>query len=1210
MSAPSSGLLVLGMHRSGTSVLARLLNLAGADLGARVSEGGRGNERGHWEDVFAVELHDRLLDAFGLRWSDPFGLPEGWRKSDAAGAARRSIAHYLSSDRRRHPMWVVKDPRLCLFADLWIDAAADVDLPLSAAVVVRHPLQVAHSLQVRDGIGLSPGLALWLDHAVGAFKAGARVSSCLLRHDDLLGHWREALAAVADLPGLDALDPERAKTGAEGFLDADLRHHSDVSGTLPAPIEDVWRLHEEPDPALRGRSAESIVTPVRALLQPLLQDWRSQQRSLWERVGNAEALLSPNAGALLRLPVEIAELRALHQAHHGQLTDAISSEIGVMQQAQVDSVQVAARLQADAAGFGLLSPRLEALESIVQSAQDRLIGAISGEIRNMQEAQSMAMERAALDIRQMGQARAEALEAIVDVQRELARTTAREADAHRELADAADRERNARDELAALQASSAEAASVRLGQRSQEEAQLASLRVELEEEKRCRAILASERERLLGVERQFEQLVRSRSWRLTRPLRALLRALRHGWSSADSARLAHWISRRPSLSRLLPGVFRARLAKAAAAAPDEVRPAVPHHVLAVALAPARDGVADVFVWAVIDWHFRTQRPQHLARALADKGHRVFYVSNNFAPASGSGFSVDALDESGRLFQVHLNLEPAASIYAGMPEAGQVEALLASMAELLSWTCTRQSLSFVQHPFWSRLARSLPNTRIVYDCMDHHSGFDNNAGSIIAAESDLAKSADLVVVTSDWLLDEMRDKARAVALVRNAAEYAFFSKRPDVVFAAPERRRIIGYYGAIAEWFDVELVRKVARAQPDCLVLLVGADTAGAGSSLSDLPNVCLTGEVPYADLPYWLYAFDVCLLPFRVIPLTLATNPVKVYEYLAAGKPVVSVDLPEMTQFGDLVLTAGDHSEFVARVAASLVEAGPDDDSRRRAFAAGQTWVHRAVALDTAVDAIVEPRVSVVVLAYNNLAYTEACLFSIEAYSDYSALEVIVVDNASTDGSREWFAQWEREGSAAGHVRRVILNDSNAGFSGGNNVGLAAATGEVLVILNNDTYVTPGWVRTLCAHLHADPTLGLIGPVTNNIGNEAKIDIAYADMEGMIAAAGAYTRAHPGGETTLDTAAFFCVAMPRKIYEMVGGLDEAFGVGFFEDDDYCRRVSAAGYRVACAEDVFVHHHLSASFDALGAAGKGELFARNKAIYEAKWGMWRPHGYRE
>ena len=95
----------------------------------------------------------------------------------------------------------------------------------------------------------------------------------------------------------------------------------------------------------------------------------------------------------------------------------------------------------------------------------------------------------------------------------------------------------------------------------------------------------------------------------------------------------------------------------------------------------------------------------------------------------------------------------------------------------------------------------------------------------------------------------------------------------------------------------------------------------------------------------------------------------------------------------------------------------------------------------------------------------------------------------------------------------------------------------------------------------------------------------------------------------LRTAAFFCVAMRREVFEAVGDLDEAFGIGFFEDDDYCRRIEAKGWRIACAEDVFVHHHLSGTFNKVPSAARQALFERNKAIYEAKWGAWIPHSYR-
>jgi GT2 family glycosyltransferase len=161
-------------------------------------------------------------------------------------------------------------------------------------------------------------------------------------------------------------------------------------------------------------------------------------------------------------------------------------------------------------------------------------------------------------------------------------------------------------------------------------------------------------------------------------------------------------------------------------------------------------------------------------------------------------------------------------------------------------------------------------------------------------------------------------------------------------------------------------------------------------------------------------------------------------------------------------------------------------------------------------------------------------------------------------------------------------------------------------MLNNDTYVTPGWVRTLYQHLKSDDTIGLIGPVTNNIGNEAKIDVHYNNMSEMHDISRKYTHNNLGKTFEIITAAFYCVMLPRATYEKIGPLDEIFGLGFFEDDDYCRRVEAAGLRIVCAEDVFIHHHLSASFLKLDKNIRKSLFNENKKKYEEKWGKWLPH----
>ena len=232
-----------------------------------------------------------------------------------------------------------------------------------------------------------------------------------------------------------------------------------------------------------------------------------------------------------------------------------------------------------------------------------------------------------------------------------------------------------------------------------------------------------------------------------------------------------------------------------------------------------------------------------------------------------------------------------------------------------------------------------------------------------------QQSDGVTVTSQWLHEWARDKGVATSILRNGCDYAHFSNRPSQIYQAAQSRPVIGYFGAIAEWFDVALVEKIAQTFQNCEVLLVGADTVGAGKTLGQWPNVRMLGERPYQELPFYLHSFDVCLLPFQRIPLTLATNPVKVYEYLCAGKEVVCTALPEVDQFGALVHKAADHDAFIAAIRVSLEQPGASDAQRaRKDFAQEQTPQHPAQELQACVQPLRLPPISVVVLTLHNWA--------------------------------------------------------------------------------------------------------------------------------------------------------------------------------------------------------------------------------------------------
>lgn len=613
---------------------------------------------------------------------------------------------------------------------------------------------------------------------------------------------------------------------------------------------------------------------------------------------------------------------------------------------------------------------------------------------------------------------------------------------------------------------------------------------------------------------------------------------------------------------------------------------------------------DYFLFGVINWHFRYQRPQQISSALSALGRRVFYISSDFYEDARPGFTCEALDTSGKLFQIKLFLNNPRVIYHTAPSEADLKQLRASMGQLLKWVDGRTSVSLIQHPFWFDIARVIPRTTVVYDCIDYHDGFGNNSQQIIDLENKTIDHSDILVVTSEWLNDFIGSRHENKMVIRNGCDFQFFSRHPEVVYRDRFGRKVIGYFGAIASWFDVDLVRYISEFFPDCCILLIGADTVKAREILFDRDNIEFVGEVEYSRLTEYLYSFDVAILPFKVLPLTLATNPVKVYEYLSSGCPVVSVDLPEMRFFDSCVDVATDSLQFVERIAENLSRGKTRAlMAKRKAFAEAQTWDSRARDLSGFVEKRrVCPKVSVIVVTYNNIELTRACLDSIDSYSAWDNLEVIVVDNGSTDSTVDFLSAWSDRSTA----RLFIDNRKNLGYSAANNIGLSHASGEFFVLLNNDTFVTPGWLHGLISHLRRDDGLGLVGPVTNNIGNEAKIKINYSSMDEMLRKSSDFTLRNLGHLLYLNNIAFFCVAFRRQVFNLVGGLDESFGLGFFEDDDYCRRVARHGLKIACAQDVFVHHHLSASFMKMDREERRQLFADNKSRFEKKWGRWEGH----
>lgn len=235
-------------------------------------------------------------------------------------------------------------------------------------------------------------------------------------------------------------------------------------------------------------------------------------------------------------------------------------------------------------------------------------------------------------------------------------------------------------------------------------------------------------------------------------------------------------------------------------------------------------------------------------------------------------------------------------------------------------------------------------RVVYYCVDEFSefnGYDREA--TLAAERRMAAKSDLVVTTSQSLYDAKRGLNEIVALVTHGVDHEHFAQAGAPDIAPPQDianlpRPVLGFWGLIQDWLDVDLLHALATARPEWSIVLIG-EVATNVDRLRPLPNVHLIGRRPYADLPAYARGFDLGLIPFRVNDLTRAVNPIKLREYLSAGLPVVSTALPEVACYGDHVAIAKSNEQFI-EACTRIVDAGDDPRARaaRQAAMRSETW--------------------------------------------------------------------------------------------------------------------------------------------------------------------------------------------------------------------------------------------------------------------------------
>lgn len=303
----------------------------------------------------------------------------------------------------------------------------------------------------------------------------------------------------------------------------------------------------------------------------------------------------------------------------------------------------------------------------------------------------------------------------------------------------------------------------------------------------------------------------------------------------------------------------------------------------------------------------------------------------------------------RVFEIHVRL-PLEPVFhhrlLKRSEATRISEVISSVADAFG---SQRLVQLVAFPVWFDIALDLRTKRkfpVVYDCHDYLPGFEGIAGDILETEERVFRESDLTICSSDALVARAREHAvpdDRLLLLRNAAAVEDFAgiARP----IGPRHPTVIGYVGALDSWFDIESVATAAGRHADWRIELIGRIENLAVENLRSFSNVHFVGEVPYQDLPKYLSAFSLAVIPFLNDALTRATDPIKAYEYLAAGLPVLSARLPELYRLRDVISFYDNPDDFIRQAESLLATDSPALAQRRTEVARGETWSARCEVL-------------------------------------------------------------------------------------------------------------------------------------------------------------------------------------------------------------------------------------------------------------------------
>lgn len=377
---------------------------------------------------------------------------------------------------------------------------------------------------------------------------------------------------------------------------------------------------------------------------------------------------------------------------------------------------------------------------------------------------------------------------------------------------------------------------------------------------------------------------------------------------------------------------------------------------------------DVLIFAVIKYNFRFQRPQQLAFELVKRGHRVFYIEPDFEYASSENTTLEPTVKKiqPNLYKVKLTSRSKSTmkffVYYNRITPEDQRALVNSIRFLTDKASITRAIIKVDNPSWTFIVDKL-HLPIIYDCIDDHEAIESNPAHIGDSEKSIIQKSDAIIAASRGLAKKLINKYKPnnLTVIGNAGEYSHFSKASRKNLPVPKDMKsikipILGYCGAISEWFDIHLLETIAKTFPDCSIVLIGnTENPKVRETAQKYPNIFLLGEKLYRLLPEYYQLFNVCLIPFIVnhkVPRTL--NPVKIYEYLATGKPIVTTYIPDLKQYGNSIYVSQDENEFCQNIKKAITEKNQQLVLKRQQFSKDNTWEKRAIQLESVMKQVLE----------------------------------------------------------------------------------------------------------------------------------------------------------------------------------------------------------------------------------------------------------------